>query len=77
TVASRAFVALVGPSGCCKSTFLRMLLGQERPTRGTILLYGKALPQEPGPDRGVVFQRYSVFPPKQHIAEHGQMREDG
>ncbi len=62
TVAARAFVALVGPSGCGKSTFLRMLLGQERPTRGTIRLDGEALPQEPGPDRGVVFQRYSVFP---------------
>ncbi|TCU14669.1 ABC transporter ATP-binding protein [Rhizobium sullae] len=62
TVASGAFVALVGPSGCGKSTFLRMLLGQERATRGTILLDGEPLPPEPGPDRGVVFQRYSVFP---------------
>jgi NitT/TauT family transport system ATP-binding protein len=62
TVASRAFVALVGPSGCGKSTFLRMLLGQEQATSGTILLDGKPLPPEPGPDRGVVFQRYSVFP---------------
>ncbi|AJD44325.1 nitrate/sulfonate ABC transporter ATP-binding protein (plasmid) [Rhizobium gallicum bv. gallicum R602sp] len=62
TVASRAFVALVGPSGCGKSTFLRMLLGQEQPTRGTILLDGELLSAEPGPDRGVVFQRYSVFP---------------
>jgi NitT/TauT family transport system ATP-binding protein len=62
TVASRAFVALVGPSGCGKSTFLRLLLGQEQPTRGAILLDGVALPREPGPDRGVVFQRYSVFP---------------
>ncbi|WP_018896808.1 ABC transporter ATP-binding protein [Rhizobium sp. 2MFCol3.1] len=62
TVQSRAFVALVGPSGCGKTTFLRMLLGQEQPTRGTILLDGEPLPAEPGPDRGVVFQRYSVFP---------------
>lgn len=61
TVESRAFVALVGPSGCGKSTFLRMLLGQEHPTRGEILLDGVSLPREPGPDRGVVFQRYSVF----------------
>lgn len=62
TVESRAFVALVGPSGCGKTTFLRMLLGQEHATRGTILLDGEPLPHEPGPDRGVVFQRYSVFP---------------
>ncbi|ABC93559.1 ABC transporter ATP-binding protein [Rhizobium sp. S9] len=62
TVASRAFVALVGPSGCGKTTFLRMLLGQEQPTKGKILLDGEPLPPEPGPDRGVVFQRYSVFP---------------
>lgn len=61
-IESRAFVALVGPSGCGKTTFLRMLLGMERPTRGTILLDGAPLPHEPGADRGVVFQRYSVFP---------------
>ena len=61
-IADRAFVALVGPSGCGKTTFLRMLLGQEQPTQGTILLDGVPLPPEPGPDRGVVFQRYSVFP---------------
>ncbi len=56
------FIAVVGPSGCGKTTFLRMLLGQERPTRGEILLDGQPMPDEPGPDRGVVFQRYSVFP---------------
>ncbi|BDA84403.1 lauroyl acyltransferase [Aureimonas sp. SA4125] len=61
-IAPRAFVALVGPSGCGKTTFLRMLLSQERPTRGEILLNGRPLAAEAGPDRGVVFQRYSVFP---------------
>jgi NitT/TauT family transport system ATP-binding protein len=61
-IASGAFVSIVGPSGCGKSTFLRMVLGQERPTRGTLLLDGTPMPDEPGPDRGVVFQRYSVFP---------------
>lgn len=61
-IEDRAFVALVGPSGCGKSTFLRMILGHESPTRGEILLDGKVLSPEPGPDRGIVFQRYSVFP---------------
>lgn len=61
-IASGAFVSIVGPSGCGKSTFLRLILGQERPTRGTLLLDGKPMPAEPGPDRGIVFQRYSVFP---------------
>ncbi|MEG6507382.1 ABC transporter ATP-binding protein [Methyloligella sp. 2.7D] len=57
-----AFVLIVGASGCGKSTLLRMLLGQEQPSRGEILIDGTPLPPEPGPDRGVVFQRYSVFP---------------
>lgn len=61
-IAPRSFVALVGPSGCGKTTFLRMLLGEEKPTRGLILVDGKPLKAEPNADRGVVFQRYSVFP---------------
>jgi NitT/TauT family transport system ATP-binding protein len=61
-IAARAFVALVGPSGCGKTTFLRMLLGDETPTRGQILVGGERLKPEPDADRGVVFQRYSVFP---------------
>ena len=61
-VADHAFVSLVGPSGCGKSTFLRMLLSQEQPTKGSILIDGELIPSEPQPDRGVVFQRYSVFP---------------
>ncbi|MDY7561695.1 ABC transporter ATP-binding protein [Pseudomonas sp. 10B1] len=56
------FCTLVGASGCGKSTFLRLLLGQEVPSRGHILLDGKPLVGEPNASRGVVFQRYSVFP---------------
>jgi NitT/TauT family transport system ATP-binding protein len=56
------FVSIVGPSGAGKSTFLRLALGQEAPSRGSIRLDGEPLRPEPGPDRGVVFQRYSVFP---------------
>jgi NitT/TauT family transport system ATP-binding protein len=56
------FCTLVGASGCGKSTFLRMLLGAERPTRGEILIDGRPLPDEPDAQRGIVFQRYSVFP---------------
>ncbi len=61
-IAERSFVGIVGPSGAGKSSFLRLVLGQEAPTRGQILLDGNPLPPECGPDRGVVFQRYSVFP---------------
>jgi NitT/TauT family transport system ATP-binding protein len=61
-IAPGSFVSLVGPSGAGKSTLLRMILGQEQPTRGAILLDGEPMPREPGSDRGVVFQRYSVFP---------------
>ncbi|MGH8385458.1 MAG: ABC transporter ATP-binding protein [Pseudomonas sp.] len=56
------FCTLVGASGCGKSTFLRLLLGQERASRGEILLDGQPLAGEPDASRGVVFQRYSVFP---------------
>jgi NitT/TauT family transport system ATP-binding protein len=56
------FLSLVGASGCGKSTFLRLLLGQERPSRGEIRVAGNPPAEEPGPERGIVFQRYSVFP---------------
>ena len=62
TVTPGSFVTLVGASGCGKSTFLRLLLGAERPVRGKITVDGEPLPPDPGPDRGIVFQRYSVFP---------------
>jgi len=56
------FVSIVGASGCGKSTFLRLLLAQERPTRGAIYVDGGEPALEPNLERGVVFQKYSVFP---------------
>lgn len=56
------FCTLIGPSGCGKSTFLRMLLGQDIPSQGKIFLEGKELSPEPGSERGVVFQKYTLFP---------------
>jgi len=56
------FVTLVGASGCGKSTFLRLLLGTESADSGQLLMAGEPIEQEPNPDRGIVFQKYSVFP---------------
>ncbi|MET0281410.1 MAG: ABC transporter ATP-binding protein [Steroidobacteraceae bacterium] len=56
------FCTVVGASGCGKSTFLRLLLGQEQPCKGKLLLEGEPLRGEPDASRGVVFQRYSVLP---------------
>ena len=56
------FVTIVGASGCGKTTFLRLLLGEIAPSDGSIELAGEPLAAEPDANRGVVFQRYSVFP---------------
>ncbi len=61
-IAAGSFVAVVGPSGAGKSTFLRLILGQEAPSRGHVRFAGAPMAATCGPDRGVVFQRYSVFP---------------
>jgi NitT/TauT family transport system ATP-binding protein len=56
------FVTVVGASGCGKSTFLKLVLGTESVSRGELLLDGKPIPQESDEHRGIVFQKYSVFP---------------
>ncbi len=55
------FCSVVGPSGCGKSTLLRLILGQELPDSGSIHLEGKVI-GTPDPRRGVVYQKYSLFP---------------
>jgi NitT/TauT family transport system ATP-binding protein len=61
-VGEHELVTIVGASGCGKTTFLRLLLGVEAASRGTLLIDGQPVAPEPSPERGVVFQRYSLFP---------------
>lgn len=55
------FCAVVGPSGCGKSTFLRLILGQEKQKEGQLELFGDP-PLAPDRNRGIVYQKYSLFP---------------
>ena len=57
----REFICVIGPSGCGKSTLIRILAGLETPTSGRVLLDGHEA-RGPGPDRGMVFQTYTLFP---------------
>lgn len=60
-VSKNEFCTLVGPSGCGKSTLLKLILGQEKTTSGKIIMEGEEI-YLPSPERGIVYQRYSLFP---------------
>ncbi|MCD8534054.1 MAG: ABC transporter ATP-binding protein [Verrucomicrobia bacterium] len=55
------FCSVIGPSGCGKSTFLRLILGSEMPKDGEFSIMGR-MPAAPNRDRGIVYQKYSLFP---------------
>src|SRR4051812_31823632 len=61
TVEAGEFVTLVSPSGCGKSTILDLVSGLTTPTSGTVRIDGRVV-TEPGPDRSVVFQQYTLLP---------------
>jgi NitT/TauT family transport system ATP-binding protein len=62
SVHRREFLCVVGASGCGKSTLVRILAGLEQPSSGMMKLEGQAACDQPGADRGMVFQGYTLFP---------------
>ena len=78
-VGRREFVCLLGPSGCGKSTLLNAVAGFVLPTSGEIIAAGRRVTR-PGPDRGMVFQEYALFPwmtVRSNIAFGLEMRKEG
>jgi NitT/TauT family transport system ATP-binding protein len=78
SIADNDFLCILGPSGCGKSTLLRIVAGLEAPSTGRVLLDGQAV-ERPGPDRGMVFQSYTLFPwltVRQNVLFGTRSRED-
>ncbi|MER5728487.1 ABC transporter ATP-binding protein [Streptomyces sp. NPDC002138] len=64
TIPQGSFFALLGASGCGKTTTLRMIAGLEEPSTGTVHLGDTAVTHLPPYKRPVntVFQSYALFP---------------
>ena len=58
------FMVFVGPSGCAKSTTLRMIAGLEDITGGEVYIGDRLVNDVPPKDRGIsmVFQNYALYP---------------
>ncbi len=61
SVARGEFVAVVGPTGCGKSTTLNLVTGLARPSRGTVRVFGKEV-SGIDPRIGFAFQTDALFP---------------
>src|SRR5581483_2960562 len=58
------FMVLLAPSGCGKTTFLRIICGLEQQTSGDLLIGGNIVNGIPPRARGVamMFQSYGLYP---------------
>jgi cell division transport system ATP-binding protein len=70
-IAKGEFVFLIGPSGSGKSTFLKLLLRDETPTQGEVMVAGRDIGRMPSwkvpqlrRNIGCVFQDYKLLPSK-------------
>ncbi|TEW55700.1 sn-glycerol-3-phosphate ABC transporter ATP-binding protein UgpC [Psychromonas sp. RZ22] len=64
TIKEGEFMVFVGPSGCAKSTTLRMIAGLEDITAGEVIIGDRCVNHLPPKDRGIsmVFQNYALYP---------------